>query len=202
MYKYIIFDLGGVLIDWDPRHLYTKVFNNRDQMEYFLSEICTPDWNEAQDAGRSLEEGTNLLIRKHPNYEEEIRLFYDRWAEMLAGPITGTVQILEELANVKDIMLYALTNWSAETFPIAMSQFSFLKAFDGIVVSGHERMKKPEPAIYQLLLRQYSIPTEEAIFIDDNIRNVQASQELGLRSILFRNPEDLRHRLRELLLPV
>ncbi len=198
MYKYIIFDLGGVLIDWNPRHLYKKVFADEAQMDSFLSQVCTPDWNEMQDAGRSLQEGTSLLVNQFPTYEDEIRMFYDRWEEMLNGSISKTETLLRELAKRTDLRLFALTNWSAETFPIAQDQFDFLNLFEGIVVSGIEKIKKPDPAIYRLLLDRFKINAGESIFIDDNLRNTQAAQNEGIRGIHYVGPELLRNDLQKL----
>ena len=143
MIKTIIFDLGKVLINWDPRNLYRKVFSDEKEMEYFLSEVCTMDWNEQQDAGRSWKDGIDLLVPQFPKYEMEINAYFDRWEEMLGGEISGTVEILKQLKASRKFRIYGLTNWSAETFPIALKQFDFLKLFEGILVSGNEGIKKP-----------------------------------------------------------
>jgi 2-haloacid dehalogenase len=193
----VIFDLGAVLIDWDPRHLYRKVFADEDQMEYFLQHICSPEWNEEQDGGRPLQEATELLVSRHPGHEENIRHFYGRWEEMLAGPIPGTLDILRELKESGNHTLYALTNWSAETFPIALERYDFLHWFDGIVVSGIEKNRKPFASFYQVLLNRYSVDPKEAIFIDDNLRNVLAAEQLGIASIHFVSPSQLREQLVE-----
>ena len=199
--KYIIFDLGGVLIDWNPKYLYRKIFAEQEKMEYFLTQICSPEWNEMQDGGRSLAEGTEILLRTHPEYKNEIKAFYDRWEEMLNGSLQGSVEILKYFYEAPDYSIYALTNWSAETWPIAQAHFSFLGWFDGIVVSGQEHLKKPDPAIYRLLLNKYDLDAAKGIFIDDNLRNVQAAQTIGLEAIHFINPTSLRLELlaREIL---
>jgi 2-haloacid dehalogenase len=191
----IIFDLGAVLIDWNPRYLYSSLFANEQEMEHFLANITTPDWNEEQDAGRKLQEGTDLLIRQHPDHADNIRAFYGRWEEMLGGAIEDSVEIFKQLKNCGRYKIYALTNWSAETFPIALQRYDFLNWFDGIVVSGTEKMRKPAPAFYQLLLDRYQVIPEEALFIDDNLRNVVAAEKLGIRSIHFQSPEQLREHL-------
>lgn len=188
----IIFDLGAVLIDWNPRHLYRKIFSSEDEMETFLSEVCTSDWNETQDEGRTLAEGTDLLVSAFPHHEENIRAYYDRWNEMLGGEIEGTKNILYQLKQSGQYKLYALTNWSDETFPIAWAMYPSLHWFDGIVVSGKEKMRKPAPAFFQLLLDRYNADAYTSLFIDDNIRNVQAAREFGIDSILFENPEQLK----------
>lgn len=188
----IIFDLGAVLIDWNPRHLYRKIFSSEDEMETFLSEVCTSDWNETQDEGRTLAEGTDLLVSAFPHHEENIRAYYSRWNEMLGGEIEGTKNILYQLKQSGQYKLYALTNWSDETFPIAWAMYPSLHWFDGIVVSGKEKMRKPAPAFFQLLLDRYNADAYTSLFIDDNIRNVQAAREFGIDSILFENPEQLK----------
>ena len=191
----VIFDLGAVLIDWNPHYLYETIFEQEAERTYFLQEVCSAAWNEEQDGGRPLQEATELLVTQFPHYEAAIRAFYDRYPEMLRGPISGTVAILEALKASGRYKLYALTNWSAETFPVALEQFSFLSWFDGIVVSGIEKDRKPFASFYQTLLNRYNIRAEEALFIDDNIRNVQAAEALGIRSIHYTEPQSLRDAL-------
>ena len=191
----IIFDLGGVLIDWNPRHLFRKIFDDQKEMEHFRSEICTPDWNEQQDAGRSLAEATSILVEQFPEYSNQIKAFYGRWEEMLGGPIEDTVELLEQLKTRNNHRIYALTNWSAETFPIALERYDFLQLFEGILVSGEEKLKKPDPRIYQLILERYDINPEKALFIDDSLRNVKAAAEMGIHTIHFQSPEDLKAEL-------
>ncbi|UOQ80178.1 MULTISPECIES: HAD family hydrolase [Hymenobacter] len=191
----IVFDLGGVLIDWNPRYLYKKLFTDEQEMDAFLNTITTPDWNEEQDAGRTLAEGTALLVAKHPEHRELIEHFYGRWPEMLGGAIQGTVDILTELRASGRYRLYALTNWSAETFPIALEQFEFLHWFEGIVVSGTEKSRKPFPDFYHTLLTRYQIEPSQAVFIDDNERNIHAAEAVGLHAVHFQSPEQLRTEL-------
>ncbi len=198
MINTIIFDLGAVLIDWNPHHLYRKLIADDEQRQYFLDNICTSDWNEEQDAGRSLKEGTELLVAQHPEHEENIRAFYGRWDEMLAGPIQGTVDIFKALKESGKYKIYALSNWSAETFEIAKQKFEFLSWFDGMVVSGLERIRKPDPAFYNLLLTRYQVKPEEAVFIDDNYRNILAAEALGIQSIHFTSAEELNEKLSSL----
>lgn len=193
----IIFDLGGVLIDWNPRYLYRKLIANEEEMAYFLTHICTPDWNEQQDAGRPLQQATEEKVREFPEYAELIRAYYGRWPEMLAGPISGTVRILEKILELGTYRLLALTNWSAETFPIAWERYSFLRHFEGILVSGKEGLKKPDPAIYRLLFDRFEVQPDRAVFIDDNLRNIRSADQLGLRTIHFQNPEHLARLLRK-----
>lgn len=195
MIKAIIFDLGAVLIDWNPTYLYKNIFEKEDDMHHFLKTVCTPDWNEEQDAGRPLQKATDELVLQFPHHEENIRAFYGRWTEMLGEAIEGTVAIFKELKESKNYEIYALTNWSAETFPIAVERFEFLNWFDGVVVSGTEMMRKPSPKFYNILLERYQVNPEEALFIDDNLRNVLAARELDIDSIHFISPEQLKQEL-------
>lgn len=194
----LVFDLGGVLIDWNPDYLYKDIFPNEEERRWFLSTICTPDWNEEQDGGRSLQEGTEFLVKKFPEHEVSIRAYYDRWKEMLGGPIHETVEIFRELKFHTDLKLYALTNWSAETFPVALELYDFLHWFDGRLVSGEEMMRKPMPAIYQRLVDRFGIQPEKAIYVDDNLRNVLPARELGFHGIHFKSPQQFRKELVEL----
>jgi len=191
MISTIIFDLGNVLIDWNPYLLYRKLFNNDEDIKHFLDTVCTMHWNEEQDAGRSVKDGTDLLVEQFPEHEANIRAYYERWEEMLGGAIPGTVEIFKQLKDSGKYKLYALTNWSTETFPIALKHYDFLSWFDGIVVSGAEGMRKPAPEFYQLLLDRYNVQAGECLFIDDNYRNVLAAREMGIESIHFTSASDL-----------
>lgn len=193
----VIFDFGGVLIDWNPRYVFRQVFDDEAEMNYFFEHICTPEWNELQDAGRPLIEATEWLVERHPEYEEPIRAYYGRWEEMLGGPIHGTVEILEEVHARNEHRLYGLTNWSHETFPVALERYDFLQRFEGIVVSGTEKVKKPDPKIYEILLERYDIQPETALFIDDVPRNVAAAREKGINAIQFHSPDQLRKTLQD-----
>lgn len=191
----IIFDLGGVLIDWNPRYLYRKILKDEDQVTWFLENICTSEWNDQQDAGRSFEEATRELILKHPEWKEAISAWYGRWQETITGSISGTVEILKKIKASNGYRLYALTNWSAETFPWALDNFEFLHWFEGILVSGQEKTRKPFPEFYQLLFDRYAIDPSRALFIDDNIKNIEGARALGLPSVHFQNPEQLKSEL-------
>jgi 2-haloacid dehalogenase len=191
----VIFDLGGVLIDWNPRYLYRKIFNTEEEINWFLENVCTPEWNDHQDAGRSFEEATNELIAKFPDHESAIRAWYGRWQETIGGRIHKTVELLEEIKASKKYKLYALTNWSAETFPWALANFDFLHWFDGIVVSGVEKTRKPFPEFYKILFDRYQINPAQAIFIDDNIKNVEGALKVGLPTIHFQSAEQTKKEL-------
>jgi 2-haloacid dehalogenase len=187
-----IFDLGGVLIDWQPEFVYLDEFNgNRQKMQWFFDNICTSDWNENQDAGYPMAKATEERVAMFPEYEELIRMFYGRWEEMLGDEISGTVDILKKLTDSKAYKVVALTNWSAETFPIALDRFEFLQWFEGIIVSGEEKTRKPFDEIYHLTLNRFNIKAEKSIFIDDNGRNIEAANRLGINGIRFKSPEQL-----------
>lgn len=197
MIQSIIFDLGGVLIDWNPGYLYKKIFDKEEEIEWFLKNVCTPEWNALQDEGRSFADATKELLSKFPRHEQAIRAWYDRWPETIGGPLHETVDILKSVRNSNRQRLFALTNWSAETFPWARQKFDFLQWFEGIVVSGEEKTRKPFSKFYEILLKRYGVAPEEAIFIDDNLKNVEAARRLGLLGIHFQGASALRVDLRK-----
>lgn len=197
----VVFDLGGVLIDWNPRYLYRKLFDDDAAMERFLAEVCSPEWNERQDAGRPWSEAVAELTSRHPDQASMIVAYYQRWPEMLGSDIPETVELLKELKE-QGLRLYALTNWSHETFPIARSRFSFLDCFEGIVVSGEERLIKPDPAIFHRLLTRYDLAPQRAVYVDDSPRNVSAAARIGLHALRFVDARQLRQDLIALGLPI
>ena len=191
----IVFDLGGVLIDWNPRYLYRKLFaEDEAAMERFLAEVCTSDWNAQQDAGRSFAEATAELVARHPELAEPIQAFFDRWPEMVAGQIAETVAILLELKQA-DYPLYALSNWSSETYPHARRRFDFFELFDHIVISGEIKLVKPNREIFDHLLAIIERRAAECVFIDDSWPNVESARSLGFDAIHFRSSEQLREEL-------
>ena len=193
--KNIIFDLGGVLIDWNPHYMYKKIIPNDQERNWFIDNICTLDWNEKQDGGRTIKEAVEELVSLHPSYQDHILAYYSRWEEMLNGPITATVDIFKKIKDKNQFKIYALTNWSAETFPRALELFDFLHWFDGRVVSGEEKTRKPYKEIYNIILTRFDLIPKETIFIDDNIRNIKAAEEFGITSIHFTSPESLHREL-------
>lgn len=194
----VVFDLGGVLIDWNPRHLYRKLFGGDEAaMEHFLSEIASFEWNHEQDAGRSISEGIELLVQRHPDHADMIRAYRDRWLEMIDGVLEGTVDILARL-RAKNVPLYALTNWSAETFPIAQQHFDCLSWFKGVVVSGAEKIAKPDPRIFAILIERFGLEPASTVFIDDQPRNVAAAAKAGLVALHFIDAPKLEADLRGL----
>lgn len=195
----IIFDLGNVLIGWEPKNVFSDTyFESLEQRDYFLQNICSPSWNEEQDGGRSIVDATFERIALYPDWEQPIRDFYGRWTDMLSGPIVETFSILKQLKESGQYRLYALTNWQAELFHIARVRYDFLEWFDGRVVSGEEKTRKPFHDFYNILLQRYHVQPGEALFIDDSLRNVIAAQEIGITSIHFTTPQALHKRLVEM----
>jgi len=193
----IVFDLGGVLIDWNPDYVYRDIIPDEKERKWFYENICTSDWNEEQDAGRALQEGTELLVKKFPEHEVNIRSYYGRWEDMLGGPIHETVEILRFLKFRTDKKLYALTNWSHETFPVALEKYDFLHWFDGRLVSGEEKTRKPFADIYEKLIRRFDIDPKRSIYVDDNKRNLVPAKKLGFTTIHFSSPQQFKKDLEE-----
>jgi len=193
----IIFDLGGVLIDWNPEYVFREVIPDPERRRFFFENICTHEWNIEQDAGRPLAEATELLVNEYPEWEPEIRAYYGRWEEMLGGPIHETVDLLRELRDREEHRLLALTNWSGETFPVALSRYDFLHWFEGIVVSGDEKTRKPFSDIYEILLDRYEVSPSQAVFIDDSLKNVEGAEAVGINGIHFQSTVQLKESLRE-----
>ncbi len=187
----IIFDFGGVLIDWNPDYVFAKTIPDDARRNFFYENICTHDWNIQQDAGRRLQKATEDLVAEHPDWEAEIRDFYGRWEEMLGGPIHETVAVLKNLKENGKYRLLGLTNWSHETFPVALERYEFLHWLEGIVVSGTEKTIKPRPDIYQILIDRYQITPARSVFIDDNLKNIEAARAMGLHGIHFQSAEKL-----------
>lgn len=191
----LIFDLGGVLIDWNPEYVFREIIPDQERRQYFFEHICTHEWNVEQDAGRSLAEATELLVTQWPDWEPEIRAYYDRWEDMLGGPIPETVELLRQIRDEGRLRLLALTNWSAETFPVALVKYDFLHWFEGIVVSGEEKTRKPFPEIYRILLERYEVAPARAAFTDDSLANMKGAEALGIRGIHFQGADALRQQL-------
>ena len=194
--KNIILDFGGVLVDWNPLYLYSKVFGCEEKANYFLENVCKYEWNILQDAGRSLAEATQILQEQHPDYKDEIAMYYGKWEEMLGGTLDENTKLIKPLKEKYSV--YGLTNWSAETLPIAKKLYNFFDELDGIVVSGDEKLIKPDPKIYQVLIERYAIKPEESLFIDDNFDNIVAAKKLGFQTIHFTNDMNLEEVLRKM----
>lgn len=194
----ILLDLGGVLFDWNPRHLYRPLFAGDDNaMEHFLAEVCPPHWNQELDAGRSFDDGIAERQRLFPEHAALIAQWKTGWEEMLRGPIHGTVELVGDLRR-RGRRLYALTNWSAETFPVARARYPFLAWFEDIVVSGEVRLVKPDRRIFELTVERCGLTPGSTIFVDDNVGNVEAARAFGLHALLFEDPVKLRADLEQL----
>ena len=190
----IVFDIGNVLIRWDPRALYRSIFASEDEVEWFLGHVCTAEWNHEQDRGRSFEAAIAEATARHPEHHEAIAAYHHRWAETILGPIADTVEILEQL-KAQDTPLYAITNWHQDKFRETRSRFPFLGHFRDIVVSGEERLVKPDAAIYNLLLQRNRLDAATCLFIDDNPQNVAGAEAVGMKAHHFTTPGALRAHL-------
>ena len=193
----VVFDVGGVLIDWNPRHLYRKIFEAEAEMERFLAEVCTHAWNEQADAGRPTAEITAELCAQHPDKQELIESYYGRFPEMIMGALEDTVSLLEQLHR-RELPLYVLSNFSAETFPVARRRFDFFERFAGLVISGEEGMKKPDPRIYDIVIQRFGLQPAQTLFIDDRADNTQAAIDAGWQAVRFVSPSKLEGDLRAL----
>ncbi len=192
----IIFDIGNVLLDWNPRYLYSKIFAREEEMEWFLDHVCTQDWVRELDRGKPIAEAVAEQTRRFPDYAPQIRAFDARWQETLNGAIEGSVRLLEIL-HEQGAPLYALTNFSAEKFHDTRPRYDFFERFRGVLVSGEERLIKPDPAIFRLMLERFDLKAADCLFIDDNPDNVLAAQRLGITAVRFENPSQLEKALRD-----
>lgn len=187
----VVFDIGNVLVHWDPRALYRKIFASEDEVEWFIANVCTSDWNLEQDRGRSFAEAVREATARFPEHADAIAAYDLRWHETVPGPIDGTVGILEELRR-RGTPLYAITNFNQDKFRETLERFSFLRTFRDIVVSGDERLLKPDPAIYRVLLERNGIDAAACVFIDDSEKNVRGAEAVGMKAIHFTTPQALR----------
>lgn len=195
--KDIVFDLGGVLIDWNPRYLYKKIFSSPAEMEHFLTHICHSAWNAQMDAGIPFKEAIKERQEKFPQYAPQIAAYFTRWEEMLGGSIEETVSVLKDLKCL-GARIYALTNWSAETLPYALARYDFFKLFDGMTVSGQVKLAKPDPAIFKRLLADFKLQATNCIFIDDNADNIRTAGQLGFTAVRFTSAVELKKELQRL----
>lgn len=199
MIKNIIFDFGGVLVDWNPHHLYDTYFDDKDSADWFLSNICTMDWNVQMDAGKPFKQGVAEKIAQYPQWEKEIRLYWERWIDMMGDTIPGMYDWILQLKQ-QGYTIYGLTNWSTETFIQIKDKYSIFQLMDGIVMSGEERVTKPDAKIYHILLNRYQLAPEECVFFDDNLNNVIAAQNIGIHAVQFQSMEQAKCELPKITL--
>ncbi|MBV9536127.1 MAG: HAD family phosphatase [Solirubrobacterales bacterium] len=193
----VVFDVGGVLLDWDPRHLYRKVFDDQRAMEEFLAEVCTLEWHAQHDRGAPIEESCSELVATHPEHADPIWAWARRSEEMIAGPIDETVTIVRELKDT-GLACYLLTNMETHTWPLRLARFPFLGWFDGAVVSGFEGVAKPDLEIFERLLARFALVPQRTVFIDDSPANIDAARQLAIQAIHFRSPAQLRESLADI----
>jgi 2-haloacid dehalogenase len=186
----VVFDVGNVLLRWDPRFLYRRIFDDEERMEWFLANVCTGAWNIEQDRGRDWDEAVGLLLERHPEHEMPIRAFHERWHETVSGTIEENVAVLERLREA-GVPTYCITNFSGPKFREAQQRYPFLARFDGAIVSGDEGLLKPDPAIYRLLLTRYGLEAQECLFIDDSAANVEGARSVGMQALHYVEPMDL-----------
>ena len=196
-----LFDLGNVFFDWDPRHFYEDVFSNINEMEYFLSEICNDKWNIQQDAGRTIEEAEKDLIPLFPEYQDKIKLYYKNHGKMIKGVFETSIELLEELKK-QGYLWYVLSNWSAETFLGTKEKFSFLNLFDGLIISGEEKLIKPDPKIFHLACERFNLIPENTLFIDDRIENINSAFKLNFQTIHLTNPNEIKSLVEKVLISI
>jgi 2-haloacid dehalogenase len=193
----VVFDFGGVLFDWSAEYLYRELIPDEARRRWFLTHVCSPDWNLKQDCGRPIADAETELIALHPDQADLIRAFYGQWPKTLRGILEDGVALLEQLHAAR-VPLYGLTNWSAETYHHVDGKYPFLERFRHVVVSGRVGMVKPDPRIYAHLLKQVDQPAERCVFIDDNVHNADAAAALGFHAIAHRNAAETASRLRAL----
>jgi len=194
-----LFDLGGVFFDWNPNHFYKNVFENIEEREFFLAEVCNDQWNVQQDAGRSIAEAELELIPKFPHYEKEIKMYYKNHRKMIRGVFEESVDILKKLKD-KNYDCYVLSNWSAETFAGMIDDYTFLKLFDGLLISGEDKLMKPDSAIYELAKNRFNLNPEETVFIDDKQENIEAALALEFKTIHLTNPKNIEIEINKFLI--
>jgi len=185
-----LFDLGGVFFDWDPNHFFKDIFDTAEERKYFLTEICSDEWNVKQDAGRTIEEAENELIPKYPHYTKEIKMYYKYHRNMIRGIFHLSIEVLHKLKQL-NYECYVLSNWSAETFVGMTQAYPFLKTFNGLLISGEDKLMKPDAAIYELAINRFNLIPNETVFIDDKIENIKAAQNLKLKTIHLIDPKNI-----------
>ncbi len=182
-----LFDLGGVFFDWDPSYFYKDIFSDLKEREYFLTQVCNDEWNIKQDAGREIQEGENELIKIFPKYENEIKLYYKNHRKMIKGTYPESIKVLEKLKS-QNLECFVLSNWASETFAGMVEDYPFLKLFDGLLISGEEKLIKPDPKIFKLAINRFNLNPKNCVFIDDKLENVNVARHLDFKIIHLKNP--------------
>jgi 2-haloacid dehalogenase len=188
MIKHVIFDFGCVLINWDQHHLYDPYFGSSEKTDWFIEHICTVPWNNQTDVGKTFAQAVAEKVAEFPEWEKEIRMYWDEWEQMIGGEVEGMKEWVLQLKQ-QGYGVWGLTNWSAETFPLVKDKYEVFGMLDGIVMSGEELVGKPDARIYQILLERYGLKAEECVFIDDRESNIQGGEAVGIRGIVFENCE-------------
>ena len=182
-----LFDLGCVFFDWDPNHFFKDIFDKVEEREYFLNEVCNDEWNIQQDAGRTIKEAEAVLIPKFPQYEKQIKMYYQNHRKMIRGTFNSSIKVLDKLKK-KNYECYVLSNWSAETFVGMTDDYPFLQLFNGLLISGEDKLAKPDSAIYELAISRFNLIPQETVFIDDKLENIEAAKKLNLKTIHLVDP--------------
>ena len=198
MIKNVIFDFGCVLLHWDPHYLYDKHFGSKEKTDWFIEQICTTPWNDQTDVGKTFAQAVAEKTAEHPEWEKEIRMYWEEWSTMIGGAVEGMEEWIKDL-KAEGYKLYGLSNWSTETFPLVKDKYAMFGMLDGIVLSGEERIAKPDPRIYQILLDRYQLNPSECVFVDDRIKNTAAGEALGIRGIVFENCQQAKQQLKQII---
>jgi len=189
-----LFDLGGVFFDWNPKYYFDNIFSDKIELNFFLTKVCNDEWNFKQDAGRKIQDAEYELITQFPNYKKQIKLYYSNHHNMIRGVFQESIDLLIELKS-KKFQSYVLSNWSAETFKGIPEKYSFLKFFDGILISGEYKLIKPDPSIYKLAMKLFNLIPEETVFIDDKKENIEAAKNLNFITIHVTNPSKIKEQM-------
>ena len=194
-----LFDLGGVFFDWDPNYFYKNVFSTNEERNYFLTEICSDEWNIKQDAGRTIHEAVSELVSKYPKYENEIKMYYKNHRKMIKGVFNSSINVLKNLKSL-NCECYVLSNWSSETFVGMKDDYPFLRLFNDLLISGEDKLIKPDLAIYNLAINRFNLVPQETVFIDDKLENITAAKKLSFNTIHLKDPKDIELEINKFLL--
>jgi 2-haloacid dehalogenase len=198
--KNIIFDFGGVLVDWNPHYLFDKYFNDIEESNYFIANVCNSEWNAEMDGGKPFAQAVRERSAMFPKYAEPLKLYQTKWMDTMGEEIPGMFELIKSLKDNGFPVIYGLTNWSAETFPTVQKKYRIFSLIDNIVVSGEVKQLKPNPEIFHTLLNKYNLKAEESLFIDDNLKNVEGAKAVGINALRFENAEKLRQDLKNMLI--